>query len=391
MSHILCETDSDGDIIAYYIYGPEIVGRIGADGSQRFYHTNHIGSVVALTDETQGLTDKYAYTPFGVPAGSEGTTSNPFTYIGGLGVMAEADGLYFMRARFYEPETGRFYVKDPVEGSLMQPMSLRRYGYAVDNPIMYNDPKGKFVEWLIEFAYSVGDIYYDYSSGSLSEDDFVDFAWGVVLPGYTTGVAVDDFQHGEGLAHGVVEDLNAAIQTGSAKVGDFLEGIWNSANASIGPLRVAADNIESWFLNASMTGYSVYGISDNDITDNAAYIQEIESYKSEIKRLNDKIKSLQEHKRNAENHLYNYMTKNSVDKYKNITIKNVMPKEKKKQKPLKRKKADAVKLFRDAGIPCPEEFWDDFQATQKISENNKDTYHEDIPDKKCDPFLDFYL
>lgn len=101
MSHVLCETDGDGGIIAYYIHGPQIVGRIAADGSVRYYHTNHIGSVVALTDGIETVTDRYAYTPFGVPAGREGSTPNPFTYISGLGVMKESDGLYFMRARFY--------------------------------------------------------------------------------------------------------------------------------------------------------------------------------------------------------------------------------------------------------------------------------------------------
>lgn len=59
--------------------------------------------------------------------------------------MAEDDGLYFMRARFYEPSTGRFLSKDPIEGTLQQPTSLYRYNYANGNPIMYADPDGEFV------------------------------------------------------------------------------------------------------------------------------------------------------------------------------------------------------------------------------------------------------
>jgi RHS repeat-associated protein len=142
MSHILCETDAAGDIVAYYIHGPTTVGKIAADGSVRYYHTDAIGSVVALTDETESVTDKYAYTPFGIPCGKTGSTVNPFTYVGGLGVMAEADGLYFMRARFYDPRTGRFLGKDPVEGTLLQPMSLYRYNYAQGNPLVMLDPTG---------------------------------------------------------------------------------------------------------------------------------------------------------------------------------------------------------------------------------------------------------
>ncbi|MEW6746638.1 MAG: DUF6531 domain-containing protein [Planctomycetota bacterium] len=142
-SEVLCETDGVGAIQAYYIYGLELVGRIGSDGSQRSYHLNDIGSVVALTDENELITDRYGYTPFGVLAAQEGETENPFTYVGGLGVMAEADGLYFMRARFKDPETGRFLGKDPIEGDLANPQELHRYAYALNNPIVMVDPDGE--------------------------------------------------------------------------------------------------------------------------------------------------------------------------------------------------------------------------------------------------------
>lgn len=145
MSHVLSETDDSGDTVAYYIHGPTIVGRIGTDGSVRYYHTNATGSVVALTDDTESVTDKYAYTPFGTPAGRTGTTANPFTYVGGLGVMSESDGLCFMRARFYEPQAGRFISKDPLEGTLMSVPTLMKYNYAADNPSVYIDPRGLFV------------------------------------------------------------------------------------------------------------------------------------------------------------------------------------------------------------------------------------------------------
>jgi len=146
MSHVLCETDETGTIIAYYIQGPALIARIGADGSQRYYHTNDIGNVVALTDENELITDRYGYTPFGLPKAQEGATDNPFTYVGGLGVMAEADGLYFMRARFYDPDTGRFLGKDPVEGAFTDPRGLHRYVYGLNNPLMGVDPTG-LVDW----------------------------------------------------------------------------------------------------------------------------------------------------------------------------------------------------------------------------------------------------
>jgi len=159
MSHVLCETDDSGDIITYYIHGPKLLARIDSDGSELYYHTDHISNVVALTDETEIITDRYAYTPFGVPAGIEGATSNPFTYVGGLGVMAEADGLYFMRARFYDPDSGRFLSKDPIEGRIEVPSTLNLYTYSVGNPVVKIDPSGKVTQvssFLLGVLYGQG-------------------------------------------------------------------------------------------------------------------------------------------------------------------------------------------------------------------------------------------
>ena len=156
MSHVLCETDATGTITAYYIHGPTLVARIGSDGSQRYYHTNDIGNVVALTDENETVTDRYGCTPFGLLRSQEGSTPNPFTYVGALGVMAEADGLYFMRARFYDPDTGRFLGKDPVKGDVADARTLHRYVYTLQSPTTAVDPSGAKT-WKYEvYSVSVG-------------------------------------------------------------------------------------------------------------------------------------------------------------------------------------------------------------------------------------------
>lgn len=149
MSHVLCESDGNNNIIAYYIHGPTLVARIDAAmGSPSYYHCNDLGNVVALTHINGNVVDRYAYEPYGLPAGHEGTTPSPFTFVGGLGVMVEADSLYFMRARFYDPDTGRFLGKDPVEGVLTNPGGLNRYVYGLANPEMNIDPTGEVVHLL---------------------------------------------------------------------------------------------------------------------------------------------------------------------------------------------------------------------------------------------------
>jgi RHS repeat-associated protein len=183
MSQVLCETDESGTITAYYIHGPRLVARIGADGSERYYHTNDLGTVVALTDETEGVADRYAYSPFGTLTVHEGATANPFTYVGGLGVMAEADGLYFMRARFYDPPAGRFLGKDPLQGSVDDPQTLHRYVYGLNAPVAYVDPSGE-INWSKAFEYiSKGKEAYDEVQDLLVLAEEVDEFLGAVEEG----------------------------------------------------------------------------------------------------------------------------------------------------------------------------------------------------------------
>lgn len=50
--------------------------------------------------------------------------------------------LYFLRARYYDPELGRFISKDPVKGHLNNPQSQNPYSYSLNNPINFSDPSG---------------------------------------------------------------------------------------------------------------------------------------------------------------------------------------------------------------------------------------------------------
>jgi len=265
MSHILCETDSAGEITAYYIHGPEIVGRIGADNSQRLYHTNHIGSVVALSDETETITDKYAYMPFGIPAGKSGSTVNPFTYIGGLGVMAEDDGLYVMRARFYEPETGRFYGKDPVEGSLMQPMSLYRYSYGNHNPVVYVDSTGNISEILEAGLY--GGAKFAAASSAIYEEKWGKAAWGTFKLGVDTAKEVASFAKSFGssaasTAHLAAKGLNHAIVFYSLgeSAAAFVDGTIDTMNYKYERPETVSHTGGAYYLGGWLGVSLVYGI-----------------------------------------------------------------------------------------------------------------------------------
>jgi len=52
-------------------------------------------------------------------------------------------GLYYLRARYYNPLTGRFLSRDPEEGNKFYPKALHKYLYASGDPVNAFDPTGK--------------------------------------------------------------------------------------------------------------------------------------------------------------------------------------------------------------------------------------------------------
>jgi RHS repeat-associated protein len=151
LSRLLEEHDESGNLVARYVYGLGLVSRDGP-GTQgyRVYHYDSRGSTVALTDGSGGITDAYAYDPYGNPAGYEDRTpgdpesGNPFRYNGQTGVIDDGNGLYYMRARYYAPELARFIQQDVVPTGLTDTQALNRYSFVSGNPIQFNDPDGNW-------------------------------------------------------------------------------------------------------------------------------------------------------------------------------------------------------------------------------------------------------
>ncbi len=142
---VLMETNANGAAQNYYIYGASgLISRIDASNNTRYYVYDYRGSTVAMTDATTSanVTHKYQYDDFGNVLQSEEADVNLFRYVGKFGVMYEDEVLTFMRARYYDPEIGRFLSEDPI-------WSNNLYPYADNNPIMGVDPKGESVlSWI---------------------------------------------------------------------------------------------------------------------------------------------------------------------------------------------------------------------------------------------------
>lgn len=135
----LAETDASSNITAYYVYGMGLISKITPSNHAYFYHFDGIGSTVAITDSSGNVVNKYAYDEHGKVLSQEEAISNPFKYVGQYGVMDEGNGLLYMRARFYDPEIGRFISKDPIG---FAGGDLNLYAYVGNNPSNFIDPMG---------------------------------------------------------------------------------------------------------------------------------------------------------------------------------------------------------------------------------------------------------
>jgi len=103
------------------------------------YHVNDgLGSVRQLADPMGQVVQGYSFSPFGVPLGESGGEPYGFT-----GEQWDAStGLVYLRARYYQPATGRFLSKDLWTEDQLWPQALNPYVYVVNNPINLIDPSG---------------------------------------------------------------------------------------------------------------------------------------------------------------------------------------------------------------------------------------------------------
>ncbi|MET1176123.1 RHS repeat-associated core domain-containing protein [Paenibacillus amylolyticus] len=142
LSRVLLEMDGEGNVKSRYIYGLGLIGREDADGTYLSYHYDLRGSTTLLTDEQNRVTDRYTYGLHGELDQHEGLTQQPFAYNGRDGVMTDVNGLYYMRARYYDPKLKRFLNRDVIRGEIQDGQTFNRYAYVNGNPVSYNDPLG---------------------------------------------------------------------------------------------------------------------------------------------------------------------------------------------------------------------------------------------------------
>jgi len=145
-----------GSNTSYCVYGLGLLGIEDADGNYQVYHYDRRGSTVAITNMTGAITDTFSYGPYGELANHTGGTATPFLYNGKDSVMTDANGLYYMRARYYQPEIKRFINQDVLLGNIADSKTLNRYAYVKGQPVNLVDPWGLKGQSVTSSVYSAG-------------------------------------------------------------------------------------------------------------------------------------------------------------------------------------------------------------------------------------------
>lgn len=132
---IILQTNANNEEVARYIRGFNLSAQKNSEGVLSYYLHNAHGDVVDIVDNTGQVLNNYNYDAFGNITSQVEEINNKFKYAGEQ--LDNITGLYYLRARYYNPQIGRFTQEDTYRGD-----GLNLYVYVSNNPINYVDPTG---------------------------------------------------------------------------------------------------------------------------------------------------------------------------------------------------------------------------------------------------------
>ncbi len=141
-AQVIAETDSLGSRLKTYLYGDDLISQTDSTNSTNTFHYDGLGSTRSLSDDSGEQSDSYDYLAFGEVRNKSGTTDNNYLYTG-----EQFDGdldQYYLRARYYDQNVGRFTQQDEWMGRDGEPVTLNKYLYTHADPVNGVDPSGYF-------------------------------------------------------------------------------------------------------------------------------------------------------------------------------------------------------------------------------------------------------
>lgn len=152
-SNTYCHVMADGVRVATLSFPTGTVALVGVGGGTYsnaeavYFHRDHLGSTNVVTDASGQLVQRHEYQPFGAETFVDDPSATPTLALFTGHELDPSTGLYYVNARYYDPELGRFIQPD----NLLVPESygsqgFNRYSYAENNPLRLVDPTGNAAE-----------------------------------------------------------------------------------------------------------------------------------------------------------------------------------------------------------------------------------------------------
>jgi RHS repeat-associated protein len=224
------EADGRDNLLRRYVYGADLVSMTTGAGTF-YYHHDGLGTVANLTSATGTPQWSYTYEPFGsMRTEVRNDPSAPTNLMRFTGEYFDmVSGLYHLRARQYDPATGRFLQVDPVAQSIFDPR-VTAYTYVNNLPTVWTDPSGRC--FLVCLGAAVGAVVSGVSYGlRVAFDEEVAWSW----KGFVVNV-------GAGAASGAVAGATLGL------------GLFVSAGASAAA-NVAANQIGAYVCGAGLVPF----------------------------------------------------------------------------------------------------------------------------------------
>ena len=137
------------NLIKFYYDGTGVCG-FNYNGTDYYYQKNIQGDILKVFNGNGTLYAEYSYDAWGkcaIKTNVSGIAAiNPFRYRGYY--LDDETGLYYLNARYYDPEVGRFISRDSIEYANPETINgLNLYAYCLNNPVMCVDPTGTLAWW----------------------------------------------------------------------------------------------------------------------------------------------------------------------------------------------------------------------------------------------------
>ena len=237
-----------------YVYGLALVSQ-KRGSAVKYYGTDGLGSVGYLTDANSAVTDTYTQDAFGISIAKTGTTLNDYRY---TGQQWDGDlGMYYLRARYYKPDTGRFWTMDSFEGAGGEPLSLHKYLYSRGNPANMGDPSGHDGEFAsaltaVSIAVNLSSAYHNIRQGSYAWAAVDILSAGFALGGLGGPGALGQLASAANLGRGLTFAQWATAVRGAQRVSQSVAGLdivmmamsGTSSRATLGPSSAGGDASE---------------------------------------------------------------------------------------------------------------------------------------------------